>query len=176
MGNFDRGFGFDFGSSIDDIVHAAREFGRKMKDMGPDMAPWFEGCGPHFGGPGFGSPNDRPNVYFYPPTNSYSAEDGSLVFQFALAGIEESAVSISFQGDYLVLDAKVRESDAEAASFYRRGFRPRNIDRQKYRVSAEDYAQDQAKAVFKNGVLTVTIPPKEPAGGTIRIEIVKEGN
>jgi HSP20 family protein len=178
MGNFDRGFGFDFGSSLDDIMHAAREFGRKMKDMGPDMAPWFEGCGPNFGGGshGPGAFNDRPNVYFYPPTNSYSMEDGSLVFQFALAGIEESAVSISFQGDYLVLDAKAPEGDDERTSFYRRGFRPRNIDRQKYRVSAEDYAQEQAKAVFKSGVLTVTIPPKEPEGGAIRIEIVKEGN
>jgi len=135
MGNFDRGFGFDFGSSLDDIMHAAREFGRKMKDMGPDMAPWFEGCcGPNFGG----ASHDRPNVYFYPPTNSYTNQDGSLVFEFALAGIEEGAVSISFQGDYLVLDAKAQEREAEdgGTSFYRRGFKPRNIDRQKYRVSA----------------------------------------
>jgi HSP20 family protein len=185
MGNFDRGFGFDFGSSLDDIINAAKEFGRKMKDMGPDMAPWFDGCygqgfqRPEFHGPGSGgATHDRPNVYFYPPTNSYSEQDGSLVFEFALAGIEESAVSITFQGDYLVLSAKTaeRESDAEQTSFYRRGFRPRNIDRQKYRVNADDYAQDQAKAVFKSGVLTVTIPPKEPEGGGIKIEIVKEGN
>jgi len=174
MGNFDRGFGFDFGSSLEDIMHAAREFGRKMKDMGPDMAPWFEGCGPNFGE--HGPSHDRPNVYFYPPTNSYSTEDGSLVFQFALAGIDESAVSISFQGDYLVLNAKAPEDDGENASFYRRGFKPRDIDRQKYRVNAEDYAQEQAKAVFKSGVLTVTIPSKEPEGGAIKIEIVKEGN
>jgi HSP20 family protein len=185
MSNYDRGFGFDFGTSLDEIVRAAREFGRKMKDMGPDMAPWFEGCGgPDCGGSGFhgpdfgGSHHEHPNVYFYPPTNSYSAEDGSLVFEFALAGIEEGEVSIAFQGDYLILNAKVpeREGDGEKASFYRRGFRPRNIDRQKYRVNADDYAQDQAKAVFKSGVLTVTIPPKEPEGGAIKIEIVKEGN
>ena len=69
------------------------------------------------------------------------------------------------------------EGAAEAPDgFSRRGFRPRDIDRQKYGVPAEDYAQDKAKAVFRNGVLTVTIPPKEPEGGGVKIEIVKEGN
>jgi len=177
MGNFDKNF--DFGASLDDIIHVAREFGEKMKEMGPDMAPWFDGyCGPFDRGPGPGPRHERPNVYFYPPTNSFAARDGGIVFEFAMAGIDESAVTITFQGDYLVLSAKAaqRETETEANGFYRRGFRPRDIDRQKYRVPAEDYAQDQAKAVFKNGVLTVTIPPKEREGEAIRIEIVKEGN
>jgi HSP20 family molecular chaperone IbpA len=109
----------------------------------------------------------------------YSTRDGSLVLEFALAGIDESAVSVTFQGDYLILSAKAaeREADTEDSSgFSRRGFRPRDVDRQKYLVPAEDYLQDEAKAVFKNGVLTVTVPPKAPEGGGIRIEIVKEGN
>lgn len=176
MGNFDKGF--DFGGSLDDFVRMARDFGEKMKDMAPDMGPIFESCC----GSGHGSRHnhrDRPGSFFYPPTNSYTARDGSLVFEFALAGMDESAVSVTFQGDYLVLTAKAAPRDDDEGvedRFYRHGFRPRDIDRQKYSVPAEDYAQDQAKAAFKNGVLTVTIPPKYPEGQGIKIEIIKEGN
>jgi HSP20 family protein len=168
--------GMDFGGAFEDIIQVAREFGEKMKDMGPEMAPYFD-CGGH-GHREHGERHDFPNVYFYPPTNSYTAADGSLVFEFALAGVDESAVSVTFQGDYLVLNATVapKGDEGEELRFSRRGFRPRNIVRQKYRVEAEDYAQDQAKAVFKNGVLTVTVPAKQAAGGGIKIEIVKEGN
>jgi HSP20 family molecular chaperone IbpA len=101
-----------------------------------------------------------------------------MVLEFALAGIDESAVSVTFQGDYLILSARIaaRAEPGDQGPFARHGFRPRNIDRQKYRVPAEDYLQDEAKAVFKNGVLTVTVPPKAPESEGIRIEIMKEGN
>jgi HSP20 family protein len=173
MGN--RFNGFEFGGSFDDIIQMAREFGEKMKEMGPEMAPFFVDPGCCSGGQGHG---EYPHVYFYPPTNRYTTRDGSLVLEFALAGIDESGVSVTFQGDYLVLNAKApdREEQGDQGHFSKRGFRPRNIDRQKYRVPAEDYAQDLAKAVFKSGVLTVTVPPKESAGGGIKIEIVKEGS
>jgi HSP20 family protein len=166
--------GFDFGGSLDDIIQAAREFGEKMKEMGPEMRPFF--FDPSHG-PGHGDRCNNPHMYFYPPTNVYTASDGSMVLEFALAGIDESAVSVTFQGDYLVLSAKAaaRENEGAEGSFARRGFRPRDIDRQKYRVPAEEYAQDLAKAVFKNGVLTVTVPPKVSEEEGIRIEIVKEG-
>lgn len=167
MGHYDRGF--DFGGSLDDFIRMAREFGEKMKGMAPDMGPIFESyCGGH---------HDHPNMYFYPPVNVYTTRDGSMVLEFALAGIDESAVSVTFQGDYLVLSAKAAAmGDAgDEDRFSRRGFRPRDIERQKYRVPAEDYAQELAKAVFKNGVLTVTVPPKESDGSGIKVEIVKEG-
>lgn len=169
MGSFNRGF--DFGGSLDDIIQMARDFGEKMKDMAPDMGPAFESwCGQ-------GHRHDHFNMNFYPPANIYTTSNGSMVLEFALAGIDESGVSVTFQGDYLVLSAKAAAKDDEGdGRFSRRGFRPRDIERQKYRVPAEDYAQELAKAVFKNGVLTVTIPPKESDGSGIKVEIVKEGN
>jgi len=174
MGNFK---GFDFGGSFDDIIQMARDFGEKMKDMGPDVAPFFMDPGCCGAGQG-ASHGDHPHVYFYPPTNSYTSGDGSLVFEFALAGMDESAVSVTFQGDFLVLSAKLeaRDEERQEGPFYRRGFRPRSINKQKYRVPADEYSQELAKALFKNGVLTVTIPAKQSADGGIRIEIVKEGN
>jgi HSP20 family protein len=182
MDNFHKDF--NFGGGLDDIVRMAREFGEKFKEMAPDMGPIFADC---FGNRGPEDRHDRherhyrydrPDFFAYPPVNTYTTRDGSLVLEFALAGIEERAVSVAFQGDYLVLNAKAAAKDYadEEGRFYRRGFKPRDIERQRYSVPAEDYAQDQAKAVFRNGVLTVTVPPKEPEGQGIKIEIVKEGN
>jgi HSP20 family molecular chaperone IbpA len=167
MDSFNKGF--DFGGSFDDIIRVAREFGEKMRTMAPDMGPIFD-CGREQG-----ARADGPAAEAYPPTNVYTDRDGNMVLEFALAGIDESAVSVTFQGDYLVLSAKVaaRAEERDEGPFARRGFRPRNIDRQKYRVPADEYAQESAKAVFKNGLLTVTVPPK--AGEGIKIEIVKEG-
>jgi HSP20 family molecular chaperone IbpA len=174
MGHYCRNF--DFGVSIDDIVHAAREFGEQMKEMGSEFSPfWFDPC---CGTESGYRHEHQPHVYFYPPTNVYTTSDGSIVLEFSLAGFDESSVSISFQGDYLVLSAKApdRGGETEANGHHWRGFRPRDVDKQKYRVPSDGYLQDQARAVFKNGLLTVTVPPKEPEGASIKVEIVKEGN
>ncbi|MDP3177638.1 MAG: Hsp20/alpha crystallin family protein, partial [Spirochaetaceae bacterium] len=125
------------------------------------------------------SGSQSPRWYAYPPTNAYVTSDDSLVMEFALAGIDESSVSISFQGDFLVLDARLvsEKKPDEEPRYSRHGFRPRDLRRQKYLVPAEDYAQEKAKAVLKHGLLTVTVPAKDfPEGSGVKVEIVKEGN
>jgi HSP20 family protein len=167
LDNFNKGF--DFGGSFDDIIRVAREFGEKMRTMAPEMGPIFDRCREQGASPdGFAADP-------YPPTNIYTDRDGNMVLEFALAGMDESAVSVTFQGDNLILSARIasRADPGDQGPFAKRGFQPRNIDRQKYRVPADDFAQELSKAVFKNGLLTVTVPPKATEG--IKIEIVKEG-
>lgn len=167
---------FPFNATFDDLAAAAREFGERVKEMGPDIRKfWTEKAdGPRNEGPF--EPFGFHDYYAYPPVNIYEDSQGNRVFEFCLAGIDENDASVTFQGDYLILDAKAPDiAGHEDARFSRHSFRPREIRRQKYHVSAEDYDHEAAKAVFKNGVLTVTVPPKEISGG-IRIEIVKEGN
>jgi HSP20 family molecular chaperone IbpA len=167
---------FPFNATFDDLAAAAKEFGERMKDMGPEMR--------HF----WSDRRDRPgkeepfeafgfhDYYAYPPANVFVDASGAKVLEFALSGINEADASVTFQGDYLVLDAKAPVDAAyEDSRFTRRSFRPREIRRQKYYVPAEDYDHESAKAVFKNGILKVTVPPKTTAGG-IKIDIVKEGN
>lgn len=172
--------GINFDATIEDIVRAAREFGQRMRDMGQDMAR-------EAGSYGFESQFEKifnrgparrcfhSSFYFYPPVNIFEAKDGSLVLEFALSGIEESGISVEFLGDYLVLSAKAAADAEDGGEYYRRGFRPRDIERQKYFVPAEDYAQDQAKATFKNGILTVVVPSKESRQEGIKVTIEKEG-
>jgi len=169
----------NFDGTIEDIVHAAREFGYRMRDLGREFArdggfdpcfePWRDGARGHRG--------FRNRFYFYPPANIYEGEDGSLVFEFALSGIPESDVSAEFKGDYLILTAKraPKEAEGDSEDFIRRGFRPRDVDRQRYYVPAADYAQDQAAASYRDGMLRIVVPSKDEGREAVKVKIVKEG-
>ena len=52
----------------------------------------------------------------------------------------------------------------------------KDIEKQKYYVPLDKYAQDKVKAVFRNGILRVTIPPKEEPEHSegIKIEIITD--
>jgi HSP20 family molecular chaperone IbpA len=104
--------------------------------------------------------------------------DKSLVFEFALAGFDEKNMSLSFQGDYMVFSAKMEmEQPEEGVRYFKRRLKLKDIDRQKYYVPADKFDQEKVKAVFRNGILKVTVPPKEVVDTNegIKIEIVKEG-
>jgi len=78
----------------------------------------------------------------------------------------------------MILSAKIdAEQPQEGIRYFKRRLKLRDIDRQKYYVPADKFDQEKVKAVFRNGILKVTIPPKDvintPEG--IKIEIVKEG-
>jgi len=180
----------DIGSIFDDIFEAAKDFGERMKNFtpgfdapgGPSEHDDPHGCHGMGGGAWFESRGDEnvdyyPN-YSYPPLNVYMLEDKSLIFEFALAGFEEKNMSLSFQGDYMVFSAKIDvEEPSEGVRYFKRRLKLKDIDKQKYYVPADKFDQEKVKAVFHNGILKVTIPPKEvvdtPEG--IKIEIVKEG-
>jgi HSP20 family molecular chaperone IbpA len=159
------------GHSLDDLAGMAREFGMAMgrmsKDFGQEMGRKYRESGREWTQhhPDFAGWADRFGEVLFPPVRRYAKDDGSLVLEIALAGYDQSGVSIAFQGDYLALTAKASEGDAEGETI-----------RRKYKVPAEEYAQDLARAVYKNGLLTVTIPAKEPEGGSVKIEIEREGN
>ncbi|GHT81412.1 hypothetical protein FACS1894130_13130 [Spirochaetia bacterium] len=186
----------DMGTIFDEIFEAAHnfsdEFHRNFEQFGPGMRP--NGCGP-FGPRGNGGPNSfdentdyYPN-YSYPPMNVYMTSDRSMSFEFALAGFNEEDISLSFQGDYMVFSARIAEDIApdisdgnrpldENIRYFKRRLKLKDIEKQKYYVPLDKYAQEKVKAVYKNGILRVTIPPKDEPDQNdgIKIEIIKEGN
>jgi HSP20 family protein len=173
--DFDLNLGPDFEHFVSSAKEAARQFGEWLHERTDKEAP--------FGFDPFYRPEPRmregfsPHFNAYPQANIYKNAEGALVLEFALAGVDESTIKIGFQGDFLVLSARMATgSGAEDARYQRRSYRPRDVERQKYLVPAEDYEQMNAKAVFKAGLLTVTVPPKDiPEADAIRITIVKEG-
>jgi HSP20 family molecular chaperone IbpA len=66
----------------------------------------------------------------------------------------------------------------ENVRYFKRRLKLKDIEKQKYYVPLDKYAQDQVRAVYKNGILRVTVPPREEQeqNNGIKIEIVKEGN
>ncbi len=162
----------DIGAIFDDIFEVAKDFGERVKNFTPGFGgPEHEGEEPRpgchgMGGVWFDSHGDDnvdyyPN-YSYPPANVYMLPDKSLVFEFALAGFDEKNISLSFQGDYMVFSAKIdAEKPEEGVRYFKRRLRLKDIDKQKYYVPVDKFDQAKVKAVFRNGILKVTIPPKE---------------
>jgi HSP20 family molecular chaperone IbpA len=181
----------DLGAIFDEIFEAAQNFSDEFHRNFE-----FHG-GPHeFGrrGPcGSKGPFDEnidyyPN-YSYPPMNVYMTGDRSMTFEFALAGFDEKDISLSFQGDYMVFSAKINDNTPqgeaeenrsvdESIRYFKRRLKLKDIEKQKYYVPLDKYAQERVKAVFKNGILKVTVPPKDEPDQNdgIKIEIVKEEN
>ncbi|MDR2159151.1 MAG: Hsp20/alpha crystallin family protein [Treponema sp.] len=189
----------DLGTFFDEIFEAAQdfkdEFHRNFNQYGNGFGPG--GCGPRspfgaFGKTLFDENTDFYPNYSYPPMNVYMTADRSLNFEFALAGFDEKDISLSFQGDYMVFSATLPKDPAaetdtdregpeyppeETLRYLKRRLKMKDIEKQKYYVPLDKYAQDKVKAVYRNGILRVTIPPKDEPDQNdgIRIEIVKEG-
>jgi HSP20 family molecular chaperone IbpA len=182
----------DMGTIFDEIFDAARnfsdEFQRNFNQFGPDC-----GRGPFAQRNPFDENVDYYPNYSYPPMNVYMTGNRSMVFEFALAGFDEKDISLSFQGDYMVFSAKIAEDfpvseysgengeprlPDENIRYFKRRLKMKDIEKQKYYVPLDKYAQEMVKAVYKNGILKVTIPPKDEPDQSdgIRIEIIKEGN
>jgi len=180
----------DLGNVFDEIFDAAqkfqdefhRNFNNCNSERGFNSGPFD--FGKHF----FDENTDFYPNYSFPPMNVFMTEDRSLVFEFALAGFDEKDISLSFQGDYMVFSAKiesaaggedspVRFQAEENVRYFKRRLKMKDIEKQKYFVPLDKYAQEKVKAIYKNGILRVVIPPKDEVDHNdgIKIEIVKEG-
>ena len=183
----------DLGNIFDEIFDAAQdfkdEFHRKFNQCDTDGTGFSHGPFP-FGKQFFDENTDFYPNYSYPPMNVLMTEDRTLVFEFALAGFDEKDISLSFQGDYMVFSAKmqtaaeqftdspVKFQSEENIRYFKRRLKMKDIEKQKYFVPLDKYAQEKVKAVYKNGILRVSIPPKDEPDQNdgIKIEIVKEGD
>jgi HSP20 family molecular chaperone IbpA len=165
---------FDLGNVFDEIFEAARDFQDEFRKN-------FNGenCKTGFNW-NFDENTDYYPNYSYPPMNVFMTGDKSLIFEFALAGFDEKDIRLSFQGDYMIFSAAIPHNTEEANQpgenlrYFKRRLKMKDIEKQKYFVPLDKYAQDKVRAVFKNGILRVSIPPKEEPDqhDGITIEIV----
>jgi HSP20 family molecular chaperone IbpA len=173
----------DIGSMLDEVFEGLQDIGQKMgKEFSRGMG--HEGPLGHEGGPRSwfeGSWDENTDYYpsfSYPPMNIYLIQDRTMVFEFALAGFDEKAISLTFQGDYMIFSARMNleEVPEESVRYVKRRLKLKDVDKQKYYVPADKFAQEKVKAVFKNGILKVSVPPKEEAEQPegIKIEILKD--
>lgn len=164
---------FDIGRIMDEIFAAAEDFTNAFTDT--VGGPWGRGRGFHWKWD-----KDFYPAYSYPPTNVYMKDDKTIVFEFALAGFHEGDITLEFKGDHLVFSARAPEdaTPSENVRYFKRRLKFKDISGQKYYVPADKFDRDKVKAVFKNGILRVTIPPHEEVTEqeTIKVNIENEGD
>jgi HSP20 family molecular chaperone IbpA len=169
----------DFNDIFENISKAAKDFQQELSRYAQERGA--------YGGQASYCKNNYDD-YSWPPANIFTATCGAeggadtLVFEFGLAGFDEKDITLVFQGDYMVLSAICRgalkncgerESAAPEASYLKKALRMDAVEKQKYYAPADKYDQEKTKAVFKNGLLRVSIPPKEDdeQNSGIKIEI-----
>jgi HSP20 family molecular chaperone IbpA len=112
---------------------------------------------------GFGMMTNTP-IHFdwpqYPPMNVSVRENKDVRFEFALAGYSQSEVDLSFAGDHMVLKAERKNQQAEGEKYLHMGIKSAKIE-SKYYVPSEKYDAENTEAVWKDGLLVVTIPSRE---------------
>lgn len=161
----------DLGKMMDEIFEATKDFSQAFHEgfnFGPkdrEGKPFSDGM-------------DYYPTYSYPPVNVYLTEKKQLVLEFALAGFREEDISLEFQGDYLVFSAKAPEEQDETGhvKYFKKRLKMKDIKEQHYYAPEDKFNREQVKAVFKNGILKVTIPPNQEyeTKDGIKVEIVKE--
>ena len=162
----------DLGRLMDEIFAAAENFRSTFSDGVENVGerakryakqwPWNE-------------ERDFYSFYSFPPANIYMTPERSITFEFALAGFEEEEIDLEFKGDYMVLNARAPEAP-ESVSYLKRRLKLKDVVDQKYYVPDDKFDREKSKAVFKNGMLTLTVPAREELQTQqgIKIEIVNE--
>jgi HSP20 family molecular chaperone IbpA len=149
-------FNFDLNRIMDEIFTAAEDFRDAFKDgfkknffYGPNTN-WDENV-------------DFYPAYSFPPANIYITPEKNMVFEFALSGFDENTINLEFKGDYMILSAKITESNKEPdnAKYFKKRLKFKDIEENKYYVPESKFNREKVNAVFKNGLLRVTIPPKD---------------
>ncbi|RPJ09841.1 MAG: Hsp20/alpha crystallin family protein [Spirochaetaceae bacterium] len=174
---------FDMGHIFDEIFETAQSFKHAFKDgckRGMDAAGMDStGFGEAMRGFRWDENVDFYPLFNYPPANVFLTPERTLTFEFALAGFEEKDICLEFQGDYMVLSAKPGEARNETGlKFFKRRLKFKEILNQKYFAPENKFDRTKVKAVFKNGILKVEVPPKEDFAGPegVKIDIVREGD
>ena len=167
-----EGFVFDLNRIMEEVFGATENFkdtfrdnfGHGLKDF-KDKFQWDENI-------------DYYPAHSYPPANVYLTPEKELVLEFALAGFDEKDINIEFKGDYMILSANVPEGykEKEAVRHFKKRLKFRNIEAQKYYVPENKFNRNGVKAVYKNGLLRVVVPPNEEFSqeNGIKVEIVTE--
>lgn len=155
----------DLGQIFDQIFKATEEFTNTFGDFAFDARKNTE----H---------RNYYSIYPFPPANIYMRSDRSMVFEFAFAGYRDSDISLEFSGDNMVLSASAPKQtcDEEEVIFFNRRLKYKTIPEQKYYVPEDKFDRENAKAVYRNGILKVTVPSREEVkeSGGVKIEIVNE--
>lgn len=103
------------------------------------------------------------SITSFPPCNISTDKEGTIKFEFALAGYDEQDLTVNVEDDKLVISAshsaEESEDDTPEEAYIHHGIRAREF-RAVYPIGTR-FDTTQAQAAFRNGILTVRIPVAE---------------
>ena len=99
-------------------------------------------------------------------------------FQRALPNFPTEKTPMIFSATIPQSESADSQGENTNYRYFKRRLKMKDIQKQKYFVPMDKYAQEKVRAVFRNGILKVTIPPKEEPDQSdgIKIEIIREGD
>ncbi len=104
------------------------------------------------------------------PAVNVSEDENNINVKAELPGMEAQDVDISLQNENLILKGEKKFEDEENKENY---YRIERSYGQFYRTIplSTQVDENNVKAKMNNGILEITLPKKEPASGTKKIEI-----
>ena len=104
------------------------------------------------------------------PAVNVSEDENNINVKAELPGMEAKDVDISLQNDNLILKGEKKFEDEQNQGNYYRVERSYGQFYRTLPLSAQ-VDENKVKAKMNNGVLEITLPKKEPASGSKKIEI-----
>lgn len=102
----------------------------------------------------FSSDDSRLTVSGHPKGDMYVGKDGNLIMKFTLAGYSKEQLSVSVDGNKLVISAtKSDEDDEDSSTLARRGFKKVFTD------FAHAWDIQSANVSYKDGLLKIVVAP-----------------
>lgn len=97
----------------------------------------------------------------FPPTNLLREADGTLLYEFAVAGYKKEEIDLEFKDDQLILTLNPEERKVEeGVKLIQKGIRSTK-SRQVAYVPSTKYAVSKASSSLADGILSVRIPINE---------------
>jgi HSP20 family molecular chaperone IbpA len=109
----------------------------------------------------------------FPPTDYYADEDGTLHFDFAVAGYKEEDIDLTFEDDHLILKlSPKKEEDKKEWKYFVKRVKYSESELKAY-VPFSKYDVNEAKAEMTDGMLKVSIPVREDSK-PVKLQIEKK--
>lgn len=100
------------------------------------------------------------SVPAFPPCNVILQEDGSMKFEFALAGYKKEDLKMEYNNSKLVLSTVKDYKEEVKDKYLAKGIKKPSFN-YSYFVPETKFLINELKASFNNGLLVITIPAKK---------------